>query len=227
MNHILLRTVLIAGMFAVSAVASLRLPERMPMQYGPDGTPNWYGPTWLGLIDMPLVALLVTLLFWALPKLDARSRRQTPDAQPDSASDAAALVVLAPRWSTSIVLLLACAHVAVILQALEIGADLPQRVVIASVGLLFAVVGNEFGRLMPNRFAGIRTRRLLQNPQAWRATHRFAGRLFFGAGALAVVAAFTLPLEAATVAVIGLLAAAALGSVVYGYRSASDVTATR
>ena len=55
------------------------------------------------------------------------------------------------------------------------------------------VLGNEMGRLKPNWFAGIRTPWTLSDPENWRRTHRFGGKVFFLAGLLIVVASLLLP----------------------------------
>jgi hypothetical protein len=198
----------------------------VPMQYGLDGTPNWYGPTWLALIDMPLLALGITLLFWLLPRLETRARRVADPARVHHDEGESARSIWA-RWSTWLVLLLASTHVAVTLHALGIGAELPQRAIFAAVGLLFAAIGNEFGRLKPNRFAGMRMRALREDPHAWQLAHRFAGRLFFAAGALAVIASFALPLVPSGIVVIVLIFGATLVSIAQGMRIASASRAAR
>jgi uncharacterized membrane protein len=67
------------------------------------------------------------------------------------------------------------------------------RLVPAGVGLLFAVLGNEMGRIQPNWFVGIRTPWTIASPDVWRATHRLGGRLFVAIGLLIAAAALFVP----------------------------------
>jgi uncharacterized membrane protein len=56
------------------------------------------------------------------------------------------------------------------------------RVVYAGCGLLFVVVGNVFGKLQRNAFAGIRTPWTLASDEVWLRTHRLGGKLWVGGG---------------------------------------------
>lgn len=61
------------------------------------------------------------------------------------------------------------------------------RVVYAGCGLLFVVVGNVFGKLQRNFFAGIRTPWTLANDEVWMRTHRLGGKLWVGGGLVLLV----------------------------------------
>ncbi|WP_431242669.1 SdpI family protein [Flavobacterium sp. P21] len=50
------------------------------------------------------------------------------------------------------------------------------------VGLLIMVLGNYFKVIQPNYFIGIRTPWTLENKEVWKATHTFAGKLWFFGG---------------------------------------------
>ena len=65
-----------------------------------------------------------------------------------------------------------------------------------SVGLLFAVIGNYFGKIRSNFFFGIRTPWTLASERSWNRTHRIGGRLFMAMGFFLVVFALIPSLSA-------------------------------
>ena len=63
------------------------------------------------------------------------------------------------------------------------------RVILASIGLLFVGLGNYLPRIRSNWFMGIRTPWTMDNERVWRATHRVGGRTFVAAGLVMALAA--------------------------------------
>jgi len=61
---------------------------------------------------------------------------------------------------------------------------------IALVGVLFAILGNYFQTVRPNYFIGIRTPWTLESEEVWRKTHHLSGRLWMAGGILMAVLAF-------------------------------------
>jgi len=59
-----------------------------------------------------------------------------------------------------------------------------------SVSLLFLILGNYMGKIKHNYFVGIKTPWALANEEVWIKTHRFAGPLWVGAGALGMLLSF-------------------------------------
>jgi uncharacterized membrane protein len=55
------------------------------------------------------------------------------------------------------------------------------------VGILFMILGNYFKVIQPNYFIGIRTPWTLENQEVWKATHIFAGKLWFIGGLLMIL----------------------------------------
>lgn len=55
------------------------------------------------------------------------------------------------------------------------------------VGILFMILGNYFKVIQPNYFMGIRTPWTLENQEVWKATHKFAGKLWFIGGLLMII----------------------------------------
>lgn len=67
------------------------------------------------------------------------------------------------------------------------------RLILAAVGLLFALMGNYMHNIKPNYFAGIRLPWTLENEDNWKQTHALAGRLWFAGGLLIAVLCIFLP----------------------------------
>ena len=60
--------------------------------------------------------------------------------------------------------------------------------IFAGVGLLFAIIGNYLPNLKPNYFAGLRLPWTLEDPDNWRKTHQFAGKIWFAGGIILAIA---------------------------------------
>lgn len=111
---------------------------------------------------------------------------------------------VAARWTfiNLIVLAVGVIHVAALGNALGWPISIP-RVTVLVIGLLLVFMGNQMRRIQPNFFIGIRTPWTLSDPEVWRRTHIYGGRLYFGVGLL--VAALALLLPATESLVIGVL----------------------
>jgi uncharacterized membrane protein len=114
------------------------------------------------------------------------------------------------------IVFLTAVHIVVIGTALGWPVDVP-KVIGVGMGLLFMALGNEMGRLRPNWFAGIRTPWTLSDPENWRRTHRFGGKVFFVAGLLIAVANLLLPVTASAFVILAGALGAAVLSVGYSY----------
>jgi uncharacterized membrane protein len=90
--------------------------------------------------------------------------------------------------------------------------------ILAGVGLVFALIGNQLGKSRSMYLIGIRTPWTLSSEEVWIKTHRLAGKLMVGGGLLMIGAAF-LPLPSGLVAtlIIGVVGAAVLVPVAYSY----------
>ena len=64
------------------------------------------------------------------------------------------------------------------------------RIMLASLGLLFMVIGNFMPQVRPNYFFGIKTPWTLANEEVWRRTHRIGGFVYTVAGLTAFLANF-------------------------------------
>lgn len=58
------------------------------------------------------------------------------------------------------------------------------------LGLLFVLIGNQFGKMTPSRWIGIRVPATLNNEEVWNRVHRKSGRLMVLSGVCVMAAVF-------------------------------------
>lgn len=199
-----LAPLILGAMIVIGALSYPFLPAQVPNHWNLAGEIDGYVSRFWGVVFLPLVAAGIWLLMLALPRIDPRRRNYAEFAE---------------TYQLFInVLLLFFAALYVVTLAAGFGWNVPVvRLIAFGTGLLFAVLGNEMGRVQPNFFVGVRTPWTLADPEVWRRTHRAAGRAMVLAGVLDVAAALVLP-EAVITAVIlvGALGFAAF-SIIYSY----------
>jgi uncharacterized membrane protein len=173
-----LGTAVAVGMWVFALAVYGRLPARMASHWNLRGeVDGWMGRE--GAFLFPAIAVAMMGLMWVLPRLDPR-RRHIEHFRDD--------------WRLMVNLLVcffAVMEVATLGHALGWPVDV-DRVVLASVGLMLAGIGNYLPRVRSNWFMGIRTPWTMDNERVWRATHRLGGRVFVAAG-LVMAASVLLP----------------------------------
>ena len=85
------------------------------------------------------------------------------------------------------------------------------------IGILFTALGNNLGKVPPNRIVGIRLPRTLSNREVWSRTHRVAGWLFTLGGLTTVVFALTTRSPAGAMFGVIVLTASALVASAYSF----------
>jgi uncharacterized membrane protein len=173
--------VLIAVMFVVGAVTYPYLPAQIPTHWGANGQIDaWSAKSAGSVFFAPLMALAIYALLWLAPYLDPKRAN-----------------LLRSRQVYSIVIELMTALFTVIFVGTLLAATnhpFPMASVIqVGVGVLFIVLGNYVGRVKRNWTMGVRYSWTLSDDTVWTKTNRLGGRLFVGAGALAVLGAFLPP----------------------------------
>ena len=68
--------------------------------------------------------------------------------------------------------------------------SMTMKFVFVSMGLLFALLGNNMYNIKPNYFAGIRLPWTFESEDNWRKTHHLAGRFWFFGGLIFAVITF-------------------------------------
>jgi uncharacterized membrane protein len=182
---VIIGAAVVVAMLLLSSWAWFQLPDdaQIPVHWGPSGEADAFGPKWLGLLGLPLVAMGILALLAFIPRIEPRRENLERSS---TAYVAIGVAVLA---------LMAAIHVFAVLAALGSAANIAPVAGIG-VGVLFVVIGNFIGKTRSNWFFGIRTPWTLSSERAWTRTHRLGGYLFLALGAAMIVAAFLLPPEA-------------------------------
>jgi uncharacterized membrane protein len=193
----------VAAMWAFAAAVYTRLPQRVPSHWNLQGEVDGWMDKPFGALMQPAIATFILALLWLMPRIDPRR------ANVEHFAEDRRLI------TNLLILFFAVVQVATLGQALGWPIEV-DRVVTASVGLLFVGLGNYLPRVRSNWFIGIRTPWTMDNDRVWRATHRVGGRAFVAAGLVMALAAL-LPPEARGWAIGTAIAIAAVVPLVYSY----------
>lgn len=108
------------------------------------------------------------------------------------------------------------------------GYEVPMiKIVVASTGLLFMMMGNYFGKLRSNFFVGIKTPWTLSSDEVWQKTHRLTGKLAVGAGLITLIAVWFITPAYTMLLVLGLLVPSLLVPVFYSWMLWTSLDKTR
>jgi uncharacterized membrane protein len=173
--------VLVAAMFVVGALVYPRLPEVIPVHWGPSGQiDGWATKSLLSVFFAPLLLVGLYALLWFVPYLDPQRGN-----------------LIRSKQVYSIVLELLAGLMTIVFVGqlyASFNHALPMSSIIeVATGVMFVVLGNYMGRVKRNWTRGIRYSWTLSDDTVWTKTNRLGGRLFMGAGVLAVVGAFLPP----------------------------------
>jgi uncharacterized membrane protein len=194
----------IVAAFVASALVWSRLPERVPLHWDARGAVNGYGSRFEGAFVLPAAMLGLWLLLRALPRIDPRRANYAKFA------DTYDLIV------NSLVGLFLVMHLALLGNSLGWPVSM-DRVAPVLVGLQFLILGNALPRARPNWWFGIRTPWTLSNDRVWTRTHRIAGYLLAGAGAVLLLIGAFAPTSLAFALGVGVVVAACVASLIYSY----------
>ncbi len=156
-------------------------PERVPMHWNIEGEVDRYGGK-AALFIGPGLNLAVYLLLIFLPKIDPRKKNY------DLFSGAYFII------RSGITVFLSLLGVVTIFASLGAALNVGLIVILSVLGL-FLILGNQFSRIRPNYFVGLRTPWTLNNTEVWTKTHRLAGRVWVAATLLMMVLVWFLPLD--------------------------------
>ena len=163
--------ILLALELVVSAwgLAQVGWAATVPIHWGPDGSPNGYGPAWLGFLLVPAITVGLAAMFAAIPAIEPRRDNLLRSA---SAYRTVAVAVTVLMFGVHVVVVVA-----------GTGRDAPVALVVGGgVGLLFAAMGNVLTTVRSNYMFGVRTPWTLSSDLSWDKTHRLVGRLFVASG---------------------------------------------
>ncbi len=178
-----------------------RLPEQMATHWGMSGQVDGWSGRFFAVFGVPLLMLPAHLLCLIFTLRDPQNKGQSEKP----------LGLL--FWVIPITTLFICAGIYASAFGIELNVS---RVFLMGNGLLFAIMGNYFPKLKPNRTLGIRVTWTLESEENWNATHRFGGRVWVIGGLLMMACGF-LPSGAAEITFIVLMIALAAIPLVYSY----------
>ena len=212
---------LIAVAVLASVVVHDRLPAMIDMRF--DGLlpfavtqPPEAAPRSLALFLMPALALVLWVAFRLAPTAAGqRLARRLFRHAPEEVTSPGQFERFGPTYDAivlGVVVLVLGFHAAVLAAALQ-APTLASRIVPGVIGACLVLMGNVMPRLRPNWVAGLRTRRLLENPQLWRSVHRVFGVAFVLSGLATLLAAALAPRYGVLVAIGSLLISCVIGFV--------------
>lgn len=193
----------IIAMLVVSVVTYPALPALIPSQWSLTGEVNSYMVRELAVVFLPMLALGLWLLQMLLPRMD-----------PLKAHYEAFAPSYRRIWRAVAVFLLIL-HILMLTQYEQPGIML--RGVFFGVALLFAVLGNEMGRIRQTWFVGIRTPWTLADERVWRTVHRVGARWMTAVGVTNMVLVVMLPPAIAGAVLIGSILLVAVALFAYSY----------
>jgi uncharacterized membrane protein len=191
---------IVAAMFVAGALLYPSLPSPIPTHWGISGAADAFSPKSFWSVFMePVIALGIYALLIVVPYFDPKRRSL-------KLSFHAYNILI-----DAVVGMQAVVFAATMIAAFNKGFDVA-KVVLISIGLLFAVIGNYMTTVKQNWTFGVRASWTLSDEVVWRKTNRLGGYLFVLAGAITIVCAF-LPGPWA----FGLMLSAVLGIVAVTY----------
>ena len=167
----------IGAMFITAAVRWISVPDRIPIHWNISGEVDGYGGRFSGLLLLPLVTLAIYALLTVIPIIDP-ARANYPSFRGPYTTIRVGFVV----------------YMAVIYAFLNISigreAAVPvDRLIAASIAVLFVLIGLVLGKVRPNYFVGIRTPWTITSERSWVKTHSVGGWVFIAAGAASAIGA--------------------------------------
>ena len=181
-----------------------KLPTRVPTHFNLQGNPDdWSGKS--TLLFLPgAMCLGIYLLMLVIPFLDPKKKIQQMGSK---------------YYNLRLMLAFFMSILSIyLLYISEAGSLKNPNMLLALIGILFAMLGNYFQTVRPNYFIGIRTPWTLESPETWRKTHILGGRIWIVGGALIAILSFFIHDNNAMVITFGvLISVMTLIPVIYSY----------
>jgi uncharacterized membrane protein len=198
---------LLAAMIVASAYAWIHLPDhaRIPIHWGIDGHVDGYGSKLTAFSLLPVLNLMLSAIFIALPRIEPRKQ-----------SIERSWKVISTLW-IALEAVLFVAHLSIVYVALGGPESVVTLAIPAALGVLLIVMGNGFGKLERNRYVGIRTPWTLQSDLSWGKTHRLGGWLFVLLGLVVCMAVASRNSTLVLVCLIGGLFLITIATTLYSY----------
>jgi len=195
---------IIAVMSITAMVLYPSLPASIPAHWGVSGAPDAFSTkSFASVFFEPMIALGIYVLLVVVPFFDPLRRS------------------LKLSWRAYNIVI----DAVVGMQAVVFGASMVaaydnafdvSKIVLISVGVLFAIIGNLMRSVTQNWTFGVRVRWTLSDDVVWRRTNRLGGYLFMAAGAITIVCAF-LPAPFSILLMLGAVFGILVVTYVYSY----------
>lgn len=197
---------ILAVMIVLSAWTWAKIPagQKVPVHWNIEGKVDQYGGKAEALLFMPALVAGCIAFLAALPWLEPRRLNITRSRKAYQAI-----------WLAIVVMLGVC-HCLMVMGALGITFNM-NRIMPALIGAMLIVIGNYFGKLRSNFFAGIRTPWTLSSELSWNKTHRMGGWFMVVLGAALMITAIVGSGPVAVGVVLGGAAAFIVFTMVYSY----------
>jgi uncharacterized membrane protein len=166
---------MLAAAGLISLVFYPRLPNPTPTHWNIDGKADGYSSPLVAVLMVPGIMLLSFLMFLVLPKLSPKHFKM--ESWIDVYHTIMALVMA----------LFLVIHIVVLRAGLGHEVEMV-KVLISSLLLFFAIIGNLMGKVRRNFWVGVRTPWTLANETVWNLVHRRAARLWLVGGIAGAIA---------------------------------------
>jgi len=168
-RHDVIDLLLIFVSFLIAAELYTRLPQNVPTHWNLHGVANGFTPKPWGAFMGPMILLFLFLVLRILPAISPQGFRMN--------NFEGVYRIIRTTFMTFLFIITTVSVLEAAGMQLPIG-----RIVICSIGLLLAVLGNYMGKLTRNFFIGIRTPWTLASDEVWLRTHRLGGLTFTALG---------------------------------------------
>ncbi len=178
-----------------------RLPEKVPMHWNGAGEIDRYGDKKELVVMLFMLVGITYIIFLVIPFIDPKQKLQNMGNKLNNLR-----MILGLFMSALAIYILYSAQ----------QDNTNPSLLFATIGLLFAFLGNYFKTIKPNYFIGIKTPWTLENEEVWKKTHIMGGKLWF-VGGLLMALTFLLPNEMQLYTFLGITAVISIVPIVYSY----------
>lgn len=185
-----------------------KIPAQVAVHFDLRGNPDRYGSKneilvtslVLGIMNI-IVYLVLTNIYRIDPKKDAAENK----------TRLRSIAFAVSVFMSGVLTLL-------IYSSVNTGIRFDVKLILAAVGLLFAIIGNYMPNIKPNYFAGMRLPWTLENPENWKKTHALMGKLWFAGGLFLALICLFLPLQVAIIVFFTIMITITIIPGVYSYK---------
>lgn len=181
------------------------MPERIPLHFGIDGTPDRFGEKKDLLAPLSILAMVSIGMYFLFQNIHKIDPKRTGSTSRESFT----------KWGMTILFFLSSLSIYIVRMTLtgSVGNGL-----FVLLGLLFAALGNLMHSVKPNYFIGMRLPWTLESEDNWRKTHQLASKIWFAGGLfLAFIALFFAP-KAMFIIFLATIMFLTIIPIVYSYR---------